>query len=201
MVGKRCATRQDLAPRRRLKTEEPHSVNYSNRSASVGFTADARRAGMSAAPSAVEHRTKVAAKIVTESVGLTPNSCDSTRRPNAQTHGSAIAVPAAIITSASRSTSQMAERRVAPSANRIPISRVRWVTTNDSTPYRPTIESRSANMPKLLEREANIRSVFNDRLTCSASVRKEGIGKAGSALRMIARIAAAADSGVPRNLT
>src|SRR5947209_5006793 len=55
----------------KTKTEEPHSVNYSNRSASVGLTADARRAGMSAALSAVEHRTKVAARIVTESVGLT----------------------------------------------------------------------------------------------------------------------------------
>src|SRR5215472_6080297 len=185
----------------RAKTEESHSVNYSNRSASVGFTADARRAGMTAAPNAVEHRTKVAARIVTGSVGLTPYSCDSTRRPNAQMQGKAIAVPAAIITSASRSTSQIAERRVAPSANRIPISRVRWITTNDITPYRPTIESRSANVPKLLEREANIRSVFKDRLTCSSSVRKEAIGKVGSALRMISRIAAAADSGVPRNLT
>src|SRR5207247_11090660 len=91
-------------------------ITYSNRSASVGFTADARRAGMSAAASAVEHRTRVAARIVTGSVGLTSYSCDSTRRPNAQTQGNAIAVPPAIITSASRSTSQMAERRVATRA-------------------------------------------------------------------------------------
>src|SRR5438132_13754012 len=66
---------------------------------------------MSAAPSAVEHRTKVAARIVTGSVGLTSYSCDSTRRPNAQTQGSAIAVPPAIMTSASRSTSQRSEER------------------------------------------------------------------------------------------
>src|SRR5215470_15906458 len=105
------------------RSKERHFINYSNRSASVGFTADARWAGMSAAPSAVEHRTKVAARIVTGSVGVTSYSCDSTRRPNAQTHGRAIAVPAAIITSASLSTSQIVERRVAPSANRIPISR------------------------------------------------------------------------------
>ena len=61
--------------------------NYSNRSASVGFTAEARRAGMSAAPSAVEHRTKVAARIVTGSVGLTSYSCDSNKtaqRPDAR---------------------------------------------------------------------------------------------------------------------
>ena len=81
-------------------------AGYSNRSASVGFTAEARRAGMSAAPSAAEHRIKVAAAIVAGSVGLTSYSCDSTRRPSAQTHGSAMAIPAAIITSASRSTSQ-----------------------------------------------------------------------------------------------
>src|SRR5882724_4029414 len=69
---------------------------------------------MSAAPSAVEHRTKVAARIVTGSVGLTSYSCDSTRQPNAQTQGSAIA-------------EHQPDGRTAcrPSASRTPISRVR----------------------------------------------------------------------------
>ena len=52
----------------------------------------------------------------------------------------------------------MVERRVAPSANRIPISRLRWVTTKDITPYRPTSESRSASVPKLLESAASLLS-------------------------------------------
>ena len=72
--------------------------------------------------------------MVIGSVGFTPNSWDSTRRPNAATHGRAMAVPAAIIRNASRNTSQIAERRVAPSAKRMPISRVRYVTTKDMTP-------------------------------------------------------------------
>ena len=94
----------------------------------------------------------------------------------------------------------MVERRVAPSANRIPISRLRWVTTKDITPYRPTSESRSASVPKGVESAASMRSVFKDRSIYSSSVRKVA-GNAGSALRRIARIAVKADSGVPRNLT
>ena len=153
---------------------------------------------MSAAPSAVEHRTNVAARIVTGSVGLTPYSCDSTRRPNAQTQGSAIAVPPAIMTSASRSTSQMVERRVAPSANRIPISRLRWVTTKDITPYRPTSESNSASVLKLPVSVASMCSVFRDRSTCWFTVRKLFIARVWSMPRIVARIDAKEDSGVPR---
>ena len=50
----------------------------------------------------------------------------------------------------------------------MPISRVRCVTTKDITPYRPTSESSSASVPKLPESVASMRSVFNDRLTCSS---------------------------------
>lgn len=45
--------------------------SYSMRRASVGFTVDARCAGMSAAPSAAEHRTKTAMAIAAGSVGFT----------------------------------------------------------------------------------------------------------------------------------
>jgi hypothetical protein len=64
-------------------------VVHSNPSASVGFTAEARRAGMSAAPNVAAHKINVAAAIVAGSVGLMPYSCDSTRRPSIQTHGRA----------------------------------------------------------------------------------------------------------------
>jgi hypothetical protein len=46
------------------------SAGYSNRSASVGFTAEARWAGTSAAPNVAEHKIKVAMAIVAGSVGL-----------------------------------------------------------------------------------------------------------------------------------
>ncbi len=78
---------------------------YSNRSASVGFTAEARRAGIRAALNPAEHKISVAMAIVAGSVGLTSYSCDSMRRLSAQMHGRAMAIPAVIITSASRSTS------------------------------------------------------------------------------------------------
>ena len=73
------------------------SDSYSKRSASVGLTADARRAGISTAPTTPAARIQTAPAIVTGSVGLTSYSCDSTRRPSAQTHGKAIAIPAATI--------------------------------------------------------------------------------------------------------
>ena len=132
---------------------------------------------MSAATNAVENRTKVAARIVAGSVGFTSYSCDSTRRPNAQTQGSASAVPPAIITSASRSTSQMLERRVAPNAHRRPSSRVHWVTTKDIT------------------RAACMRRRFKDLLTCSSSVRKYTTGSAGSAPWTMFRMDREADTG------
>ena len=59
------------------------SDSYSKRSASVGLTADARRAGISTAPTTPAARIQTAPAIVTGSVGLTSYSCDSTRRPSA----------------------------------------------------------------------------------------------------------------------
>ena len=58
-------------------------AGYSNRSASVGFTAEAQRAGISAAPNVAEQKTNVAMTIVDGSVGLMPYSCDSTNRSSA----------------------------------------------------------------------------------------------------------------------
>src|SRR5438046_7117413 len=114
----RANERNTARDARRRQASMRQQTGYSKRNASVGFTAEARWAGMSAAPNVAEHKIKVAIAIVAGSVGLTSYSCDSTRRPNAQTQGSAIAVPAAIITSASRSTSQTAERRVRPPRQR-----------------------------------------------------------------------------------
>jgi hypothetical protein len=49
-------------------------AGHSNRSASVGFTPEARRAGMRAAPNVAAHKINVAAAIVAGSVGLMPYS-------------------------------------------------------------------------------------------------------------------------------
>ena len=61
--------------------KERKLASYSNRNASVGLTAEARRAGMSAAPNVAEHKIKVAMAIDAGSVGLMSYSCDSIRRP------------------------------------------------------------------------------------------------------------------------
>ena len=63
------------------------------------------------------------------------------------------------------STSQIADERCAPSAKRIPISRVRCVTTNDITPYKPTSDSSNASVLKLLDSVASMCSVLSDRFT------------------------------------
>src|SRR6185503_4049183 len=92
--------------------KERKLASYSNRNASVGLTAEARRAGMSAAPNVAEHKIKVAMAIDAGSVGLMSYSCDSIRRPRDQTQGRATAIPTVTITRASRSTSQTVESRV-----------------------------------------------------------------------------------------
>src|SRR5580700_12262502 len=89
---------------------------YSSRRASVGLTFEARHAGMNAAVSAPAARTRAAAAMVAGAVAVTPNNWDWTSLPRAPTHGSAMAMPAAIMTTASRRTSKMAEAPVAPSA-------------------------------------------------------------------------------------
>ena len=108
--------------------------------------------------------------------------------PSAATQGSAIATPTAIIMPASQRMSRIAEPPLAPRARRMPISRVRRVTTNETTPYRPINDSRRARAPKAPESIANIRSVLSERLICSSRVRKEMIGNCGSAWRTIFRI-------------
>jgi hypothetical protein len=51
-----------------------------------------------------------------------------------------------------RMTRKMSCSPCAPSADRIPISRVRCVTANDITPYNPAAASTSAQMPKAMKK-------------------------------------------------
>ena len=75
----RAEGRNRIAHRRQCRgsagsraTLKPHALNlYSIRNASVGFTAEARCAGMKVAASPAEHRTKMAIAITTGSEGFT----------------------------------------------------------------------------------------------------------------------------------
>ena len=113
----------------------PGFGGYCARKASVGLTVEARYAGMSAAPNAAAARSSVVAAIVT---GIGGGHAEELRLDEPSEHGDSTAArsrcPAAIMATASRSTSHTAALARAPSAMRMPISRVRCVTTNDITP-------------------------------------------------------------------
>src|ERR1700691_139155 len=132
-------SRSEMVNRKRLRCQTGLEMfcgdrPYSSRRASVGLTFEARHAGTKAAARDPAARTIAAAAIVAGSVAVTPNNCDWKRLPRAATQGSARATPAATMVTASRNTRRRGEARVATSARRIPISRVRRVTTNDITP-------------------------------------------------------------------
>src|SRR5882762_204063 len=65
-----------------VRVGEPTS--YSTLNASVGFTHEARCAGISAAPSPAEQRIRIVSAMTIGSEGFTSYSCDSTRRPQDQ---------------------------------------------------------------------------------------------------------------------
>ncbi len=134
-------------------------------------------------------------------MALMPNSCPSTNRLNAQMEGRATSTPATTMRDASRKTSAMAVDRFAPSAMRMPISRLRCVTTNDMTPYNPTIESISANAPKPPDSVASIRSVTSDSSIRVSRLVRFTTGSIGSTSATAARIEGKTDSGVPRMFT
>ena len=99
-----------------------------------------------------------------------------------------MAVPAPIMTSASRTMSQTTAARVAPSASRTPISCVRCVTTNDITPYRPTTERREGyrSEPARQRRQHPLGSSTTGRSDPRTSSAKTG--RVGSTCATAARI-------------
>ena len=141
----------------------------------MGLTFEARQAGTNAAASVPAARTNAAAATV-GSVAVMPNNCDCTSLPSAATQGSAIAMPATIMATASRRTSRMAEPPVAPRASADPD--LPRAAGDDKGHHAVEADEREqqgegAEAP---ESAASMRSVFSDRLTCSSSVRKERIG-------------------------
>ena len=73
--------------------------------------------------------------------------------------------------STSRITIPITFRCSAPSAIRIPISRVRCATLYDITPYNPIIASTVATNPNTVDKLAIIRSVESELLIWSSIVR------------------------------
>jgi hypothetical protein len=107
---------------------------YSSRSATVGSSPAARRAGSQHAAAAIPTKRSPIAPNVSGSLGLTPTSIEDMTRVSA----SAPAAPSSIPAPESLSPCPMASWKMlpfcAPSAIRTPISEVRWRTTLESTP-------------------------------------------------------------------
>ena len=74
----------------------------------------------------------------------------------------------------------MTRPRSAPSAIRMPISRVRRVTAYDMTPYSPIAASSVAKPPKAVDSAATMRSTNSDSSTWTAIVFISKIGRFAS---------------------
>ena len=107
---------------------------YSDLSATRGSTRAARRAGTSAAARATSASSPATAPRVTGSLGFTPKSSPPITRVTASAPMRPSTTPANDSASVRRSTMRATSRPRAPSATRIPISRVRSATEYDSTP-------------------------------------------------------------------
>src|SRR5262245_5979944 len=120
---------------------------HSRRSATIGSTFAARRAGIQHASIATKVSSGGITINVIGSVALTPYSSPPIRRVTAKAAASPAATPTSVriipCFSAIRSTSPGR----APSAMRTPISRVRWLTECEITPYSPTTPSASPSKP------------------------------------------------------
>jgi hypothetical protein len=109
-------------------------ARYSQRSAAIGSTRAARRAGTNPASAAAQTITATATPIATGSAALNPNNWCSTTRPNPHAAPRPSATPTATIHSVSRIAIHSTLPCDAPSAMRIPISLVRRAIEYDITP-------------------------------------------------------------------
>lgn len=107
---------------------------YSYRSAVIGSTRAARRAGQYAASTAAAESVKAATQTGTGSLTFTPNSIPATSRAATNTNGRPIKSPLPISANDSSNTIPNTVDRGAPNAIRIPNSPVRRATAYDITP-------------------------------------------------------------------
>src|SRR5215475_5013597 len=101
---------------------------YSWRNAAIGSTRDALRAGMKLAAAATPTSSDAATRVATGSTAPISNSVDEIKRVAASAIGAPIAIPALTSQALSLNAIRNTSARVAPSAMRTPISRVRRET-------------------------------------------------------------------------
>src|SRR5439155_23059322 len=107
---------------------------HSSDSARTGSMRVARRAGRYAASVPTAASTTAAARNVAGSAGCTPNSRPPSRRASAAAPTAPSRMASPVRASARPTTSLVTRPEAAPSAMRMPISRVRWETEYDMTP-------------------------------------------------------------------
>ena len=146
----------------------------------MGSTCVARRAGMKQASTPTPTSNPQTAAKVHGSVARTPKSRLSRKRVAA----SEAIIPAADpITTSTRpcfTTMPSTSRRCAPSAARIPISRVRRATSYDSKPYNPMHANSIPSNPKREDSRASNRSPNSNRSIVCDCVRTPNTGKFSS---------------------
>ena len=155
-------------------------ARYSYRNATSGSTLVARRAGRSPDRSVTAISNAVAIVSASGSYGVSPNSQERATWLSAKAAGRPMATPRPVIRNTSCITSRSTFLSVAPSATRIPISRVLRATLYAVTPYKPTATSKIARKPKEADNIAINLSIDKDSLTCSCMDFNAKTGRLGS---------------------
>src|SRR2546421_4538650 len=165
---------------------------YSWRRATMGSTRMARRAGTYAAASVTSASRIATAANVSGSVGRTSKSSDLRNRPSA----SAPAIPGANPSNTNFADSERISCRIspraAPSATRIPTSRVRLETEQEITPTIPAAARISASAPNRLSRNMPSLGCATDADRASIIDSMSVTGRSLSMLRTSCRIVFAA---------
>src|SRR5437016_13046162 len=144
--ARRGALTRPLGPRSATKIRSRPSglFHYSVRSAAVGSTCMAWRAGTEQATSPTASSNAATVVRVAGSVGVTSYSMAARRRFASTAPTSPRTDPRPAIRKPRRITMRRTSRAVAPSAIRTPSSRVRWRTMVAMAPNRPTAASATA---------------------------------------------------------
>src|SRR6185437_14052847 len=170
---------------------------YSARSASTALTRAARAAGTAAAMAAAATMTAAdATRLGAPGIVMGPIQAASARAPPRKTTNPAT-TPSAAITTPSRTTLARILRGSAPSAIRMPNSRVRPLTENPSTPATPITEISNATMAKPPKTRALILSGARISVRTSWSVAACSTGWSGEICWMVRTMVGTSGSGLP----
>src|SRR5262249_28818557 len=166
-----------------------HLARHSARSASIGFTRVARRAGKKQARIAAAASITLETSRANGSLGLTSYKILARTPPAANESRSPTATASAVCIAPCRIINAKTSRRCAPSAMRMPISRVRQATAYALTPYTPTTARSNAIAPKTPNSFAPSRTTQRSKLFSSKSLNGAilSIGRAESMFRSVWR--------------